>query len=263
MGRKCIVEKCKTYSTYGLEKNKPLHCKKHKTTDEKDVLNKFCETCNKKQSTYGIEKKTSRWCKDCKTPEAFDVKHKMCEDEKCQTRSTFGTSKSVRCVLHKKEGDKAFWYKSCEVKNCKLVPSFSDSINNVALRCSKHKLVNWVDVSHISALCKFKDYNKQSTFGLLDGKVEYCSKHKSEKMIDLKHDLCLFEGCEYQASYGELKGKRLFCKTHKEKEHIQLKYTHENPINNAFSKVLCCVKNKDKQKKRDFDLTLEYLFYLI
>ena len=262
MGRKCKFEGCKTYGIYGLEKNKPIHCKKHKTVDEKDVLNKMCETCNKKQATYGTQKKKPKWCKDCKIPDAFDVKHSMCEDEKCQTRPTFGETKAVRCVLHKKEGDKAFGYKYCEVKNCKLIPSFSDSINNVALRCSKHKLINWVDVSHTSAICKFKDCTTQSVFGLPKGKAEYCSKHKSEEMIDLKHDKCLFEGCDIQATFGELDGKRLYCTKHKESHHISLKYMVNGELHTALYNVFCFVKSKDKKLKREFNLTMEFLLNL-
>lgn len=262
MRKKCSEKDCDTYPTYGLIKNIPIHCNKHKTNDEKDVVNKMCEKCKIKQATYGTEKKKPIWCKTCKSEEAFDVKHKMCENEQCNTRPTFGTTKAIRCLLHKLKDDIPFGYKYCEVKNCKLIPSFSDNINNVALRCSKHKLANWLDVSHQSAFCKFENCNTQSSFGLPNGNVEYCSKHKSDEMIDLKHDRCLFENCDFQAGYGPLNGKRLYCKSHKEKEHIQLKYTNKSSLHNALSKVLCCVKNKDKDKNRNFDLTLEFLFHL-
>lgn len=262
MGKKCTFESCETYSTYGLIKNTPLHCKKHKLDNEKDVLNKMCEKCKVKQATYGTEKKKPIWCKTCKSEEAFDVKHKMCQNEQCNTRPTFGTTKAVRCLLHKLKDDKPFGYKYCEVKNCKLIPSFSDNIDNVALRCSNHKLADWVDVSHQSALCKFENCNIQSIFGLQNNKPEYCTKHKLAEMIDLKHDRCLIETCDLQAGYGPLYGKRLYCKSHKEKEHIQLKYTNESSLHNALSKCLNCVKNKDKKLKRTFDLTLEFLFHL-
>lgn len=262
MGKKCSEEDCETYSIYGLEKNTPLHCKKHKLDNEKDVLNKMCENCNVKQATYGLIKKKPQWCKPCKPEDAFDVKHRMCENEQCNTRPTFGTTKAIRCLLHKKENDKPFWYKYCEVKNCKLIPSFSDNINNVALRCSKHKLDNWVDISHSSAMCKFENCIKQSTFGLPNGNIEYCSKHKSAEMIDLKHDRCLFDGCNIQATFGELNGERIYCKSHKNKNHVSLNYTHGTSLHNSLSKLVNCVRNKDKDKNRNFNLTLEYTFYL-
>lgn len=260
MGKKCTFEDCETYSIYGLEKNKPLHCKKHKLDNEKDVLNKMCEKCEVKQATYGTEKKKPIWCKTCKSEDAFDVKHKMCENEECNTRPTFGTTKAVRCLLHKHENDKPFGYKYCEVKNCKLIPSFSDNINNVALRCSKHKLDNWIDVSHQSAMCKFENCNTQSVFGLLNGKAEYCSKHKKENMIDLKHDRCLFEGCDIQATFGELNGKRLYCTEHKLDTHISLKHMIHGDLYSSLYTVLFTVKHKDKKLKRTFDLTMDFLF---
>lgn len=262
MGKKCIFEDCETYSIYGLEKNKPLHCKKHKLDNEKDVLNKMCEKCNIKQACYGTEKKKPVWCKTCKSDDSFDVKHKMCENETCNTRPTFGKTKAMRCVLHKLNEDKPFGYKYCEVKNCKLIPSFSDNINNVALRCSKHKLANWLDVSHQSAFCKFENCNTQSVFGLQNGKAEYCSKHKSDEMIDLKHDRCLFDGCDIQATFGELNGERVYCKNHKNKNHVSLNYTHGTTLHNTLSKLLNCVRNKDKDKNRNYNLTLGYMFGL-
>ena len=262
MGKKCSEDECNTYATYGTEKNKPIHCNKHKTNDERDVLNKQCEKCEKKQATYGIEKKKAKWCKTCKPEDAFDVKHKMCENEECNTRPTFGSIKSVRCLLHKLKDDKPFGYKYCEVKNCKLVPSFSDNIDNIALRCSKHKLTNWMDVSHLSTLCKFKDCKLQCTYGLHNEKPEYCSKHKSVKMIDLKHERCLFDNCNIQASFGELNGKRLYCTKHKEDDHISLKNMIHGNLYQSLYNVFCSVKSKDKLKNKTFDLTLDFLFNL-
>lgn len=262
MGKKCIFENCTTYSTYGLLKNKPLHCKKHKLENENDVLNKMCEKCEIKQATYGVEKTKALWCKMCKLDEAFDVKHKMCEYEKCNTRPNFGSTKALRCSSHKIKDDKAFGYKKCETKNCKLVPSFSDNIENVALRCSKHKLDNWVDVSHKSALCKFKNCNLQSTFGLLNGKAEYCSIHKLKDMIDIKHKKCEFKECNMQASFGELNGKRIFCTEHKDKNHISLKNMIHGELYTALYNNLCSSKSKDKKLNREFDLTLDFLFEL-
>lgn len=262
MGKKCSFENCETYSIYGLEKNKPLHCNKHKTDDEKDVVNKMCEKCKVKQASYGLVKKNPIWCKTCKSEEAFDVKHKMCKNEQCNTRPTFGTTKAIRCLLHKLKDDIPFGYKYCEVKNCKLIPSFSDNINNVALRCSKHKLINWIDVSHQSAFCKFENCNTQSVFGLLNGNVEYCSKHKSDEMIDLKHDRCLFENCDIQATFGELNGKRIYCTTHKEDTHISLKNMIHGELYTALYNVLYTVKHKDKNKNRPFDLTMDFVLNL-
>lgn len=262
MGKKCTFEDCETYSIYGVEKNKPLHCKKHKLDYEKDVLNKMCEKCHVKQATYGIEKKKPLWCKTCKLEDAFDVKHKMCENKECNTRPTFGTTKAIRCLLHKLKDDKPFGYKYCEVKNCKLIPSFSENINNVALRCSKHKLTNWVDVSHQSAFCNFENCNTQSTFGLQNGTPEYCSKHKSDEMIDLKHNMCLFDGCDIQATFGELNGKRSFCTEHKQDTHISLKYMVHGELYSALYNVFCSVKGKDKKLKRTFDLTMDFLLNL-
>ena len=264
MGVKCQIEDCKTFAIFGSVQNTPLHCKKHKTDDERDVLNKMCEKCLVKQATYGTQKKKPRWCKGCMDPGAVDVKHTMCQDEECFTRPSFGTTKAVRCFKHKKIDDIAFGYRCCEVKNCKLTPSFAESVEHVAIRCGKHKLDNWVDVSHISAHCKFEGCTKQSTFGIQDGPVEYCSEHKLEGHIDLKHVRCSVEGCEFQASFGEKGGKRIFCSEHKDTmKHLSVKYSKKNTdLHNALLIRLSCVKGKDKKRKRNFDLTMDFLFFL-
>lgn len=262
MRKKCSEQDCDTYPTYGLIKNIPIHCIKHKINDEKDVVNKMCEKCKVKQATYGVIKKKPIWCKTCKSDEAFDVKHKMCEYEQCNTRPTFGTTKAIRCLLHKLKDDIPFGYKYCEVKNCKLIPSFSDNINNVALRCSKHKLPNWIDVSHSSAMCKFENCTKQGSYGLPNGKVEYCLEHKDKNMIDIKHLRCLFDGCDIQATFGDLNGKRMYCTTHKEDTHISLKYIVNSELHTALYNIFCSVKDKDKKLKRTFDLTMEFLLNL-
>jgi hypothetical protein len=264
MGVKCKFEGCKTFAIYGIEKNKPLYCKKHIQNGEKDVLNKMCEKCNVKQATYGIQKKKPLWCKSCKEDTAFDVKHKMCENEDCMTRPTFGVIKAIRCLKHKKEEDIPFGYKYCEVKNCKLIPSFASSLDNVAIRCSKHKLDNWVDVSHHSAQCKYEGCSKQSSFGKENCIPEYCSEHKLKEHIDLKHSVCIVEGCGFQASFGFKNDKRMYCSLHKDNEnHISLKRSSRNTdLQNALSICQISVKGKDKKRKRNYDLSLDFLFFL-
>jgi hypothetical protein len=263
MGVLCKFDGCKTYAIYGSEKNKPLHCKSHKNDNEKDVLNKMCEKCLVKQATYGMQKKKPLWCKNCMEDGSFDVKHKMCEIEACTTRPTFGSTRAVRCLKHKKDGDVPFGYKYCEVKNCKLIPSFASNINEVAARCSKHKFDSWVDVSHNSALCKFEGCNKQSTFGKVGGPVEYCSEHKLEGYIDIKHNKCCYENCEIQATFGEKGGNRMYCSIHKDNKHISVKLSNKNSdIHNAFLLRLSSVRGKDRKRKRNFDLTMDFLFFL-
>lgn len=252
--------KCTTKATYGLIKNRPLNCKKHKLENYTDVANKMCEKCNVKQCTYGFEKKNAKWCFTCKEDGSVDVKHVMCEFKDCLTRPTFGVDKARRCVLHKKDEDKPFWYKSCEIKNCKLVPSFAENENGAAIRCSKHKLEKWVDISHKSARCKFDGCTLQATFGVTV--IEFCSKHKSEKDKDLKHPTCIFENCNIQATFGEKDGKRLYCTLHKNDDNISLNNMVHGDLYSIFYNVLYSVKHKDKRSNRNFDLTIEYIFYL-
>ena len=113
-----------------------------------------------------------------------------------------------------------------------------------------------------SATCKFENCNTQSSFGLQNGKAEYCSKHKSQEMIDLTHLRCIFDRCDIQATFGELNAKRMYCTTHKEDTHISLKYMVNGELHTALYNVFCSVKGKDKNKNRTFDLTMDFVLNL-
>lgn len=254
--------KCKTTAIFGIERHRPLSCKKHKLENYKDVCNQMCEKCHVKQSSYGLVKKIARWCKLCKEPDAFDVKHKMCETDDCLTRPTFGIKTAIRCSLHRQKDDTPFWYKYCEVKNCKLIPSFSENIDGMAKRCSKHKLENWVDTSHKSALCKFENCNTQSTFGEENSIRTYCAKHKLHNHIDLTHLKCIFKDCNTQSTFGERNGKRLYCTLHKNIEHISLKHMIHGDLYSSLFNTFCSVKGKDKKHNRNFDLCMDFLYLL-
>lgn len=142
-----------------------------------------------------------------------------------------------------------------------MIPSFAADVNDSAIRCSKHKEDNWIDVSHKSAMCLFEGCNVQSIFGT-DNKREYCCKHKTELHTDIIHAKCIHKGCNLQASFGERNGKRLYCTLHKDNsKHFQLKYTKDN-LQNCLAICLSCVRGKDKRHKRSFDLTLEFLYDL-
>jgi hypothetical protein len=67
-------------------------------------------------------------------------------------------------------------------------------------------------------MCKENGCKKQPTFNK-EGETRalYCSAHKTEGMVDVKHDTCLTEGCKIRPNYnnpGETTG--LYCSTHKE-----------------------------------------------
>ena len=169
-------------------------------------------------------------------------------------------TKPVRCLLHKKNEDVPFGYKQCEIKNCKLVPRFAATNGDVAVRCSKHKLENWIDVSHTSMMCKFDGCTLQASFGV--DVIMYCSNHKSENDVDLKHPVCIHPGCTIQSTFGIRDGKYMYCSKHKEETNISLKSMKYGDLHRCIYKTFCSVKGKDKRDNRIFDLTMDFLYDL-
>ena len=90
-------------------------------------------------------------------------------------------------------------------------------------------------------MCKEKDCNKQPTFNMEGAtKPLYCSAHKMEGMVDVKHKNCINEGCKKQPVFninGETKA--LYCSAHKMEGMMDVK-------NKTCKSVWCSTRRHEK-----------------
>jgi len=77
-----------------------------------------------------------------------------------------------------------------------------------------------------SNVCQYEDCQTRSSFGYIgSNKAIYCSKHKQEGMIDVKHKTCQFEGCQTRSSFGYIGSKKaIYCSKHKQEGMMDIKH---------------------------------------
>ncbi len=64
--------------------------------------------------------------------------------------------------------------------------------------------------------CKFEGCSKNASFGYIETRSrEFCVTHKKENCINVVNPLCLFDGCKIQATYGTVDFKKKYCSKHK------------------------------------------------
>lgn len=183
MARLCIEcgkNNIKKYATFGYELKKPIFCKKHKTNDSFNVINKRCILCpyNKpKTPTYGYEWRKPLYCKSHAPNDTKNVVHKRCEYDNCEILATFGTEKSK--------------------------PRY----------CKKHSPSNNINVTSLG--CCHRNCDKRATFGYVNGHAEYCLEHSENDMVDVMNKQCLHNNCTKRPTFGYVKYKALYCKLHK------------------------------------------------
>jgi len=68
-----------------------------------------------------------------------------------------------------------------------------------------------------ATICIYDDCKKQAIYNIKGQKHGvYCSKHKSDDMIDIRHNFCIYDNCKKQATYNDDGHKKgIYCKEHK------------------------------------------------
>jgi hypothetical protein len=103
----------------------------------------------------------------------------------------------------------------CKEKGCNIRPTYNLEGETTPLYCSTHKKDGMVDVKH--KRCLSEECNKHPSYNF-EGQTKalYCSTHKTDGMIDVKSKRCLSEECNKQPLYNlEGETKALYCSTHK------------------------------------------------
>lgn len=207
---KCPFNK-PTIPTYGYEWRKPLYCKPHAPDDAKNVVHKRCEHDNcNKLATYGTEWMKPLYCQTHKSFEMVDVLNKRCRGLKCKKRPTYGYTSPLYCYEHCSKDMMDVLNPKCQHNQCNTRPTYGYTLHK-ALYCKLHKLADMIDV--LNKRCKESNCNTIPCMGL--DKVEYCAKHAPNGYRNLISKRCLTEHCDKLAIYGTDKNKPLYCKLHK------------------------------------------------
>jgi hypothetical protein len=111
--------------------------------------------------------------------------------------------------------------KICVETGCKTTASFNFE-EKPPEYCLKHKTPEMVDVKHKT--CDYPNCNKQPAFNTKGKGVLFCGDHKTEGMINVKNKMCDYLDCEKSPSFN-IKGKHsLYCFDHKTTGMVDVKH---------------------------------------
>jgi hypothetical protein len=103
----------------------------------------------------------------------------------------------------------------CIYPECKTRPAYNKEGDTKGLYCSVHKLEGMVDVKHKT--CIHEGCKTQPAYNKEgDTKGLYCNEHKLEGMVNVKSKTCIHPGCKTIPNYNkEGETKALYCNEHK------------------------------------------------
>lgn len=91
----------------------------------------------------------------------------------------------------------------CKEENCKVTPCFNYKGETKGLYCSKHKLEKMIDVRNINKLCQENNCNIRASYNYEGQKKGiYCATHKKEHMFNVIDKTCCEKGCRISPSYN-------------------------------------------------------------
>jgi hypothetical protein len=111
----------------------------------------------------------------------------------------------------------------CKENGCKTSPVFNVEGETKRLYCSQHKKEGMVDVKHKTCLSEgCKIRPNYNKDG--ETKALYCSEHKLEGMVNVKDKTCIHPDCKVRPIYNkDGETKGLYCSQHKKEGMIDVK----------------------------------------
>jgi hypothetical protein len=103
----------------------------------------------------------------------------------------------------------------CIHENCDLIPNYNKKGEKKGLYCSEHKLDFMVDIKH--DLCMYENCEIRGSYNYKGNKKGlYCSEHRLDNMYNVISPRCIHENCDVIPTYNN-KGEKngLYCFTHK------------------------------------------------
>ena len=218
MPSRCKSEGCNRHSIYNEPGEKSgLYCKKHKTDDMVNVVNKRCksEGCNIRPYYNEPEETKPLYCKYHKKEGMIDVIHKRCKSEGCNKIPYFNTpeeTSGLYCNSHKKDGMIDVVHKRCMTQGCNKRPIYNTPEETSGLYCIDHKEDGMVDV--VNKRCMNQGCNKYPIYNKpRETKPLYCKDHKKDGMVDVISKRCKNDWCDIFANH-KYEGYCAFCFSH-------------------------------------------------
>src|SRR5574343_210892 len=237
---KCQNTNCKTQANYGIIRGNAIHCKKHKTDDEVNVMSKICieDGCNH-QPSYGLIRGNAIHCKEHKADNEIDVISKRCVENGCDVRPIFGLigGRAVHCKKHKADNEINLKSKRCIEDGCNIHASFG-LIGGRVIHCKKHRADNEIDLKSKRCIedgCSIRplygliegtavhcrnhklddECNIHPSFGLIGGRAVHCKKHRTDNEVNVVLKRCIEDTCNIAPTFGLIRGHPIHCKQHK------------------------------------------------
>ena len=166
---KCQFKGCKVQPTFNLKGLTAKFCVTHKTQEMIDVKSIKCihPGC-KKQPAFGNINEKVIYCKEHKAIDMINIKSKKCEHDECNTQPTFGINNATHCAVHKKDGMKNILGNICIYDGCKTYSCFNYCNEITPLYCTTHKLDNMIDIKHDKCVTPFCDIRANTKYN------DYC-----------------------------------------------------------------------------------------
>jgi len=112
----------------------------------------------------------------------------------------------------------------CIHPDCNVIPIYNTEGKTKRLYCSAHKLDGMIDVKHKT--CIYPNCKVRPIYNKEgETKALYCSAHKTDIMVDIKNPKCIYPECKVRPNYNtEGETKALFCSAHKTDGMIDIKH---------------------------------------
>lgn len=103
--------------------------------------------------------------------------------------------------------------RQCERSGCEMEASFGFEGERKRTFCSTHRVEGMINVKHKQ--CMMEGCTRQPSYGVEGGKSLYCSSHKTDNMINLVRRRCKAKGCSRLPTFAAPGQKASFCAHHK------------------------------------------------
>jgi hypothetical protein len=153
---------------------------------------------------------------------------KLCEFENCRGQASYGEYYGKPIRCKNHKEEYKLVSRLCQHPGCQKQPNYNYPGETTALFCSSHKLENMVDIKH--KRCNHDGCQKIPIYNYLgESKARFCSSHKLENMVDIKHKRCEHDGCQKIPIYNyEGESNARFCYYHKFENMIDIKHKRCN-----------------------------------
>jgi hypothetical protein len=168
------------------------------------------------------------------TPGDFACSTRDCADSKCERKQDTipdlpkKITDRVKGQIYMKKGRKVGWNGKitrdcCNESSCETTPVYNREGESKGLYCTAHKKEGMVNVKHKT--CCEKKCKTRATCNY-EGETTgvYCAVHKKEGMINATSKRCCENGCKTQPLYNrESETKGLYCAAHKKEEMVDVR----------------------------------------